>query len=318
MPQKVWCKVGMQADPGDGVNKLQLPLRHALTSPEQTMLFMPARVTGATTCKIVSVPKAGSDGLPASTVVMDEKTGKVKAIMNARRLTALRNAAGSVLSFQALGGRDPKNLVIFGSGAQADGHARAFCKTYPSVQNITIVARKSTDRSRALVDSLAKAFPGVTVEELVASYVQDNTALAPVVHAADVICTMTSSTQPLFGGKDVKRGAHVCMIGSFKHHMRECDDELVRRAGVVLVDSREACSAEAGELVGLPDDRMVEIGEVVDGHDRAAVTKVVSAGDVTVFKSVGLGVQDVAISAVVLAEAERMQLGTIIPDYDQL
>lgn len=63
-------------------------------SADQTMLFMPARVTGTTSCKIVSVPRAGADGLPGSTIMMDEKSGKVKAIMNARRLTALRNAAG--------------------------------------------------------------------------------------------------------------------------------------------------------------------------------------------------------------------------------
>lgn len=83
-----------QLIPVPGVKKLQLPLRHQLMSPEQTMLFMPARVTGTTSCKIVSVPRAGAEGLPGSTIMMDEKSGKVKAIMNARRLTALRNAAG--------------------------------------------------------------------------------------------------------------------------------------------------------------------------------------------------------------------------------
>lgn len=91
----------------------------------------------------------------------------------------------------------------------------------------------------------------------------------------------------------------------------------MQRAGVVLVDSREACKAEAGELQGRDDGDMVEIGEVVDSATREdGVRRVVGSGDLTLFKSVGLGVQDVAISAVVLAEAERLGLGTIVKDYE--
>ncbi|GMK57060.1 hypothetical protein CspeluHIS016_0309000 [Cutaneotrichosporon spelunceum] len=305
-----------------GVRKLQLPLRHQLIAPDQTMLIMPARVSGTMSCKIVSVPRASSDGLPGSTIMMDDKTGKVKAIMNARRLTALRNAAGSVLSYQALGeDRNPAHLVIFGSGTQADGHARAFLQTYPSIKKVTVVARRSTPRSRALVQDIASHFPAVTVAEGVASYAdgtaEDGFDLAATVGDADIICTMTSSTSALFPSAPVKAGAHMCLIGSYKPHMREVEDELVKRAGVVLVDSREACAAEAGELQGMEPSDLVELGEVVDVRTREeAVAKVNGAGDVNIFKSVGLGVQDVAISAVVLAEAERMGLGTVIPDYD--
>ncbi|KLT44462.1 NAD(P)-binding protein [Cutaneotrichosporon oleaginosum] len=311
------------AEDAPGVRKLQLPLRHQLSSPDQTMLFMPARVTGSTSCKIVSVPRAGSDGLPGSTIMMDEKTGKVKAIMNARRLTALRNAAGSVLSYQALATDEqtPAHLVIFGSGTQADGHARAFLQTYPSIKKVTIVARRSTPRSKALVQDIAAHFPSVAVSQGVASYA-DGTAeegfdLAATVADADVICTMTSSTQALFPAAPVKKGAHMCLIGSYKPHMREVEDELVKRAGVVLVDSREACGHEAGELQGMSDDQLVELGEVVDASTREkAAAKVNGVGDVNIFKSVGLGVQDVAISAVVLAEAERLGLGTVVEEYD--
>jgi hypothetical protein len=78
------------------VPDIQIPHRLTVLSPEMTMLFMPSRVgdAGGTGCKIVSVPSAGGEGLPASTVVMDEKTGKVRAVINARKLTALRNACG--------------------------------------------------------------------------------------------------------------------------------------------------------------------------------------------------------------------------------
>lgn len=82
------------------VPEIQIPHRLTVLSPEMTMLFMPSRAgeAGGTGCKIVSVPSAGGEGLPASTLVMDEKTGKVRAVINARKLTALRNASGVYLT----------------------------------------------------------------------------------------------------------------------------------------------------------------------------------------------------------------------------
>jgi len=82
---------------------IQLPLRHVLQSPEQSMLFMPGRVNSKTAIKIVSVPKAGSEGLPGTTLVMDEKSGRVRAVINARKLTALRNAAGEFCGVDRVG-----------------------------------------------------------------------------------------------------------------------------------------------------------------------------------------------------------------------
>lgn len=188
---------------------------------------------------------------------------------------------------------------------------------------MTIVARRSTPRSLALVKTIADHFPSVSVSQGVATFENGKSSspegfdLDAAVADADVICTMTSSTQALFPSSAVKPGAHMCLIGSYKPHMREVEDALVKRAGVVLVDSREACGHEAGELQGMSDDQLVELGEVVDVSTRdKAVAKVNGQGDVNIFKSVGLGVQDVAISAVVLAEAERMGLGVVVPDYD--
>lgn len=217
------------------------------------------------------------------------------------------------------GKKTPQNMVVFGSGAQADSHVRAFVAAYPSIKTVTVVARRSTPRSEALVASLAKAFPAVKVAQGVASFsagtAEAGFDLSATVHAADIVCTMTSSEQALYGAEDVKAGSHHCLIGSYKPHMREVEDELIQRAGVVLVDSREACGHEAGELQNVTDDDLVEIGEVINS-EHGAEAKVNSAGDVNVFKSVGLGVQDVAISALIVQEAERLGLGTIVPNYD--
>lgn len=187
-----------------------------------------------------------------------------------------------------------------------------FLSLYPSINKCTVVNRRPTERAAQLADELVKSFPKVEVCLGISS--ENSFNLSDTVKEADIICTMTSSTQALFASNDVKSGAHMCMIGSYKKHMREVEDDLVKRAGTVLVDSREACEAEAGELQGLKDSQMVEVGDVVT--DKTKAGKIKEAGDVTMFKSVGLGVQDVAIAQVVLDQAESMGLGTVIEDYD--
>jgi ornithine cyclodeaminase len=196
--------------------------------------------------------------------------------------------------------------------------------------------------------SLTHAFPSITltfgVNDPSASA---SASQADVEHAvdmpnllgqADIIITCTPSTEPLFDGNLVKAGAHLALIGSYKPHMREVDDRLIERAGVVLVDSKEACGTEAGELIraNVTDEGMVELGQTL--VDKEQVGRVVSGGDVTLFKSVsgtcskrkveevsereelmrqvGIGIQDVAVAALVLEQAQAAGLGTTIPDYD--
>lgn len=141
---------------------------------------------------------------------------------------------------------------------------------------------------------------------------------------ASIIITATSSTSPLFPSSCVSPGTHLCLIGSYKLNMHEIDPELVKRGGKIVVDSRESCQIEAGELiaasVGVED--MIEIGELVEdpsktspGDTKGAESKVAlvrSAGDVTIFKSVGVGVQDVAITSVVVDRAGKMGLGASV------
>ncbi|WOO86055.1 Ketimine reductase mu-crystallin [Vanrija pseudolonga] len=301
----------------DGIAPIQTPMRHVLASPDVNMLFMPARAVDKTSIKIVSVPKRGGDGLPGSTVILDEVSGRVRAIINARRLTAFRNAAGSVLSFRAIGKtQTPRRLVLFGAGGQADAHALFFARAYPSLKELVVVSRKSTPRSTALVAKLTKLFPAVAVSEGIASYPDTSFDLSAAIKGADIIVTMTSSTKALFAAADVKAGAHIVLVGSYKPEMREVEDELIQRAGTILVDSAEACGHEAGELQNVAEDKLVEIGAVVTGTAEAKALLSRFTSDVTIFKSVGLGVQDVAIASLVLDQAEAKGLVSKIDDYD--
>jgi ornithine cyclodeaminase/alanine dehydrogenase-like protein (mu-crystallin family) len=106
----------------------------------------------------------------------------------------------------------------------------------------------------------------------------------PIISNANIIVTATSSREPLFESDAVSAGTRLVLIGSYTPAMKEVDDELIRRAGTIVVDSKEACGHEAGELLsaGIRDDGMVELGTLLDGQRRRV------EGDVTIFKSVSL------------------------------
>ncbi|ORY34322.1 hypothetical protein BCR39DRAFT_517682 [Naematelia encephala] len=298
---------------------IQTPHRATLSSDEQTVLVMPGKAGTDMAVKIVSVPcGSSSDGLPASTVVIDSESGKVTGLVNARLLTALRNAAGSALFLQEFPNPSvPTNIVLFGSGAQSQAHANLLLTLYPSLKSCTIVVRSETERATSLVSTLENLFPNVKVTLGLSSSEAFN--LPQTVHNANIIITATPSLSPLFNSVDVTSGTRVVCIGSYKPHMHEIQGELVRRAGLVVVDSREACAKEAGELIsaGITQEGMIELGEVLsDDRGDDVKIKVQQSGDIVLFKSVGVGIQDVAVAKVVLDEAERRGVGTVIQDYD--
>ncbi|EIW67960.1 hypothetical protein TREMEDRAFT_33090 [Tremella mesenterica DSM 1558] len=316
----------------DDNGKTQLPPRTSLKSNTNTTLYMPSRTEkGEEGIKIVSVPLNG-EGLPASTILMDE-LGRVKGVINARKLTALRNAAGKccsalfLRSFPPL--QLPTNLVIFGLGAQSSAHANLFLELFPSLTTCTFIARRDSPRGEKLIISLQSSFPKKNISIHISTYEVKVTSgesqnqeeirdplLSQIIHNAQIICTLTPSTEPLFNSVDICSGTSVILVGSYKPFMREVDEGVIRRSGIVIVDSRSACKKEAGELVGLKDDKMMELGDViVDGSKRE---KVVKEGDLRVYKSVGMGLQDVAIAELIFQQAQHMGLGTVIPNFDSI
>ena len=202
--------------------------------------------------------------------------------------------AGSALSYRILHpDATPRKLFNLGSGAQADAHIRLFVQLWSTITDVTLVVRKSNSRADALLSALSDTFSSVNftlgVSAAASSSSSDHATaidMQATLKEANVIVTCTPSTEPLFDGTLVKAGAHIVMIGSYKPHMREVDDRLVERAGVVLVDSKEACGAEAGELIraNICEEGMVELGEALLSPEKGK--RVVESGDVTMFKSV--------------------------------
>nr|XP_019048643.1 hypothetical protein I302_02416 [Kwoniella bestiolae CBS 10118]OCF27573.1 hypothetical protein I302_02416 [Kwoniella bestiolae CBS 10118] len=280
---------------------IQTPHRITISSESSTMLFMPSRAptggdTRTTSIKIVSVPTMSDGGLPATTMVMDESTGRVRAVVNARKLTALRNACGSALFLRLFPNpTPPTHLILFGSGAQSHSHAILFLRLYPSLNNITFIIRSSTARSQSVLSDLSAQFPDVNITSSI-HRTNDSEGLDEVVGKGDIIVTATSSTTPLFNSTKTtpKTGARVILIGSYKPTMHEIDRELVQGAGVV-VDSVEACMREAGELIDsdLGRDDLVELGSCLDEekgeeYKRRVEERTERGNGVIVFKSVSL------------------------------
>ncbi|KAJ7207979.1 hypothetical protein GGX14DRAFT_499784 [Mycena pura] len=318
---------------------------HRISVPMQNhlALFMPARIAQhgtlcGTSIKVVSVPASSTDhrGLPASTLVLDEETGAAKAIINATNLTALRNAAGSLLSCSLVGPRAPASVVAFGSGAQIEAHLALHLRAFPSIRRCTIVNRSLNDRTLKLVERISAGFPEVRTvclaNDAAAPSTTLNTDLQAALLSAHLIICATSSTVPLFPSFWVRAGTHIVLVGSYKPTMHEIDSTLLQRAipadantptaSGLLVDSRAACFAEAGELIdaGVSGSQVVEIGELVsfgadgelclDPERRSLPAETGSTtGPVTIFKSVGVGLQDVAIACAVVQQAEEMGIG---------
>lgn len=214
--------------------------------------------------------------------------------------------------------------MAFGAGKQIKAHVDLLLRAFPSFDSCTIVNRPGADNARLLelgsfLRQLHPSIPFTTIT-------LDDDRVKDAVGTADVICTATSSEKPLFPSEWVSPGTHINLVGSFTPRMHEVDSELIHRAWKVVVDSRDACAIEAGELIAAgkavdPNANLIELGELVTvGHDGKFVPVEVPQGlrepdRVTIFKSVGIGLQDVAITSLVLSHAERMGYGTRIDNY---
>ncbi|KAF9926365.1 hypothetical protein FBU30_004029 [Linnemannia zychae] len=327
------------------VNKTQTPQRSTLETPHHKTLIMPSRIdTLTSTVKIVSIPRADSkNGLPGVSVVLDNKTGEPRGLVNARLLTAIRTAAGSALATRAIfdakkNEQDKKalTLVVFGSGAQAKAHIQLLTFVLPQINKV-IICNRTLPRARDLVHELTSecsiksidlsAFSISTGETTPISVPYSGSLqeqLKEIVQSADIICTCTNSKEALFPGEWVRSGTHFNMVGSYTPEMHEVDQTLISRAWT-WVDAKKECEHEAGEFIlakklTRQDGIVAELGEVFGENgllNKAAFPKeLTEAGrgykDVTIFKSVGIAAQDVAITALVLDQAEAMDLGSVV------
>jgi ornithine cyclodeaminase/alanine dehydrogenase len=291
-----------------------MPQRTPIPAPEQggLALFMPAYLQGlgALGAKIVTVYKDNPKKYDLATIMgtillLDEKTGAPVAIMDGGYLTAMRTGAVAGLATKLMARKDAKVHALFGTGGMARTHAWAVdCAA--DVEKLVLYSIDSLEAREAFKQDLASI---IDCEITIA----DDPAAA--CGEADVITLITSATEPIVDGDWITPGTHVNGVGSHTPAMREIDTKTVQKSRVVC-DLIEACQGEAGDFI-IPieagewswDQAAGSLGDVVAGK----VVGRESDDEVTLFKSVGLAIQD--ISAAFHVYEKALETGTGL-DFD--
>lgn len=263
------------------------------------LLFMPSwqAETDIGIKTVTYRPDNGRFGLPshgANYMLMDARSGRVKAVLEAHELTARRTAAVSVLAARYLARSDAKRLLIIGSGPVAGALASAHAASR-HLERIEIFGRNS-DKVDALIQDLNN-------QGIVACRSID---LATSVTTADIVCSATSARSPVLKGEWLQSGTHVDLIGSFTPEMREADDAVIAHADAIWVDTMVA-TVETGDLIAPLGAGIIATADIVgDLRDLIAAGKSRrdSEAQITVFKAVGFAPCDLAAARLALAGAK--------------
>jgi len=255
------------------------PVRNTITIEEgkRYLAVMPAVAEDAMGLKAVSFyPGNAGTALPthlAMILLFRPDTGEPLAVMDGRLITEMRTAAVSAAVTKYLASPDSRVLALLGSGVQAAAHLEALSQVR-RFDEVRVWSRTPGHAQRFAREHGARAMDAESA-----------------VRGADVVVTATNATEPILKGAWLKRGAHVNAVGSPRPTWRELDDDAM--ANVLVVDSREAALKESGDVILSKAKIHAEAGEIFDG------SKTVSASETTVFKSLGLAIEDVAAARLV-------------------
>jgi thiomorpholine-carboxylate dehydrogenase len=263
------------------------PVRNMLTIEEgkRYLGIMPAVAADAMGAKLVSFyPQNAAAGTPthmAMIVLFSPETGEPLAVMDGRLITEMRTAAVSAAATKLLAAPDSRVLALLGSGVQAGAHLQALSQVC-SFTEVRVWSRTAEHAERFARQHKIKAM-----------------SARSAVRGADVVVTATNALEPILKGAWLKPGAHVNAVGSPRPGWRELDDGTM--ANVLIVDSREAVLKESGDVILSSAPIYAEIGEIFAGRKEAPVAAT------TVFKSVGLAIEDIAAAKLVYSIASGNQ-----------
>ena len=274
----------------------EVPLRHGhALGGDDRLLLMPAWSPAALGIKLVTVmPENAARGartVHALYVLCDRTTGEPRAVLDGAALTLRRTAAASALAGRYLARADADTLLLVGTGELAPYMARAHLAVRPALRRVLVWGR-DPGRAHATVDALlADGVPAETVASLSAA-----------AGGAAIVCCATTAREPVVRGAWLAPGTHLDLVGAFTPAMREVDDAAVRAARVV-VDTYRGALAEAGDLV-----QPLQAGVIAREHVVAELAELVrgeragrqSAAQLTLFKSVGTALEDLAAAQLVV------------------
>ena len=288
-----------------------MPQRTPIAAPDYggVALFMPAYLKGmgALGAKVVTVYKDNPSKFNLPTVLgtiilLDEKTGAPIAIMDGGYLTAMRTGGIAGLATRLLAREDAHVHTMFGTGGMARTHAWAVDKAR-NIRKLVLYSIDPIEKREAFRSSL---------REIVNSEIVLADDPSKAVAQADIVTLITSAKDPIIDGDWIKAGTHINGVGSHAPAMRELDSKTIQKSKIVC-DSIEACKAEAGDFI-IPAqagewqwERIHgTIGDVITGAIPGRETNT----EITLFKSVGLAIQDISTAYHVYQKAVEMKAGT--------
>jgi ornithine cyclodeaminase len=294
----------------DGRAEVPLRTRLPVAAHDGLTLFMPAFVRNpageALAVKIVSLfpanPGRGLAYIQATVLVLEPDTGRAIGLLEGSTLTAIRTGAAGGAAVDLLAREDCRILGIFGAGTQGRTQLEAACAVR-QFQTVWIFDA-AKERSRQMAEELSGVGP-IPADVRVAASAKEAVA------QSDVICTATTSSVPVFSDTDLGPGTHISAVGSYTPEMQEIPSETVARARV-FVDSRGASLAETGDLIlpirhGFFSEAQIagELGEVIGGKAAGRQTR----DEITLFKSVGVAVQDAMAASIAMENARKLGIG---------
>jgi ornithine cyclodeaminase len=269
---------------------------------------MPAYVSGENAAfgvKIIGVfngnPAIGKDSHQGAVLLLSGETGEPLALMNASAITAIRTAAVSGVATRVLARAEAGDLAIIGAGVQARSHLAAMT-CVRQIRRVRVASR-SIERSRKFAAEMS-AQCAVPIEPVA--------TIEAAVRDADLIVTATSSTEPVLKRGWISQSAHLNVVGASQAFAREVDTATIA-ASSLFVDRRESTVNESGDyLFALregaigPDHIQAEIGEVLIGAKPGRI----NPDEITLFKSLGLAIEDLAAAEYVYRQAQHTDAGT--------
>lgn len=294
------------------VGKVHQPLRTIIRPPDAAGLMglMPSYISGdraafglKAICIFPGNPARGKDAHQGAVLLFSADTGELLAMMNASAITSIRTAAVSAVATDLLAREDACDLAIIGSGVQARSHLAAMSQVR-SIKRCRIASRQ-IEHAQKFVDEMRRDYsfllePVESVED--------------ALEGADLIVTVTSTREPVVRREWISPGAHLNVVGASTPHAREVDSATMA-ASSLFVDRRESTINEAGDylfaaregVIG-PDHIRAEIGEVLTGA-KAGRT---SPEEITLFKSLGLAIEDLAAADYLYRRARELNAGALV------
>ncbi|CAL5868788.1 uncharacterized protein PFLUO_LOCUS3015 [Penicillium psychrofluorescens] len=298
------------------------PLRTLFTTKDQnTCMFMPVSDTASTGIKIVTVSSSGIRGV----INVFSPEGRLQGLLAAAEVTAFRTALATMTLFVRCTAFSKESILIFGSGRQAEWHARLALLLYPDqIRRITFVNRgrkRLEETERDVIAPLRQSHSHVDFATLAQEGVDDyESRLNAELAACDVIFSCTPSPAPNFPFSALQaapKQRFISLIGSYKPHMHEIDtDTLLSGGGKIYVDSKTACLEEAGELITaqIQEDQLTEMGDLLGALGPDGALDVRSDCNV-IYKCVGMGLMDLVVGKKVLEVGREMGLGTHVEGF---